>query len=97
MGLLESDADRLAMLRALGGVTIQGPRGTFVGILDEPGIAVGDLPVASTAPVLIARTSDLAAAGVVVGSLLRAPEAAYLARAIRPDGSGMADIELELP
>jgi hypothetical protein len=95
--MFESDAERLAMLRALGGVMIQGPIGQFTGIVDQSYVAVGDVPVSSSSPQIIARTCDLPVAGVAVGSVLAANGETYLVRALRPDGSGMTDLELELP
>jgi hypothetical protein len=95
--MFESDAERLAMLKALGGVSVQGPKGQFTGIVDQPYAGVGDLPVSSSAPVITCRTMDLAPAGVAVGSVLTANGETYMVASLRPDGSGMTDIDLQSP
>lgn len=94
---MESDADRLAMLRSLGGISVEGPRCQFIGVLDLVPIGVGEVPVNTVAPMLTARTSDLARAGVTVGAQLTANEEQYIVRSLRKDGLGMTELDLEIP
>lgn len=93
--MFESDADRLAMIRALGGVAISGPHGRFEAIFENPHIAVGDLAVDSTAPSLTARDTDLDRCGVFSGVTIDVGGRIYLARSMQPDGLGMTVVDLE--
>lgn len=94
---MESDADRLAMIQSLGGISIEGPRCQFMGVLDLAHVGVGEIPVDTVAPMVTARTSDLARAGVTVGALLTAGEDQYIVRSLRKDGLGMTELDLEIP
>jgi hypothetical protein len=96
--MLESEADRLAMLSSLGGQPIAGPDGEFTGLLETPAASVGDdVPVDSSAPLLYARTSDVKRTGVSAGVRLSIDGQTYIARSVRPDGTGMTEIQLEGP
>ena len=92
---MESDADRLAMLKALGGVPVDGPRGQFVGVLDTAHVGVGEVEVDSFSPMLSARSSDLAVAAVTHGTLVSIGADRYIVRSLRKDGLGMAELMLE--
>lgn len=94
--MFESDADRLAMLRGLGGVSVDGPRGQFVGLYENEFVQV-DALVDSSSPRLTARTMDVASAGVSIGSLLRVGPDVFAVRSVQPDGTGMTAILLEIP
>lgn len=93
---IESDATRLAMLRAVGGVTATGPRSTLVGVFDRAYIGVGgDVPVDSVAPQFLARSSDIESAGISDGSTLHIEGRTYVVRSLQPDGTGMTSLVLE--
>jgi hypothetical protein len=95
--MFESDADRLALIRALGGVVFDGPKGRFDAIFERAAVAQGDLAVISTTPQLTARTVDLERCGVQSGSLVRGTPGVFIVREPKPDGDGMTVAELELP
>lgn len=95
--MFESDADRLVLIRALGGVEFEGPQGSFLAIFDQPALALGDLAVVTPAPQLTARTSDLEQAGVVSGGTITGNGRSYLARQLLPDGTGMTVVDLDTP
>lgn len=95
---MESAADREAMLRGLGGVSIAGPRGTFTGLLELEYIAVGDpVPVDTVMPRLHADTDELARCGVESGVSLRIGADLYIVRSVQPDGVHMTVLILEGP
>jgi hypothetical protein len=94
---METDADRLAMISGLGGVRVFAARGEFLGLLEMAHVGVGEVAVDSEAPMLSARSSDLARAGVTVGTTLTISGETYIVRSIRKDGLGMAELMLEGP
>mgnify|MGYP001123536540 CR=1 FL=1 len=90
---IESAADRLALLDDFG-IDITGPSGTFTGIFDNA--YVETLDIAGTRPVVLARTADLTAAGVVRGSALTIDGNGYtVAAPPETDGTGMTNLVLE--
>lgn len=95
--MYESDDDRLAMIRALGGIEFIGPRGKFWAVFEQPAVALGDLAVVTPAPQLTARTSDLERAAVVSGGTVRRNSVSYLVRQLLPDGTGMTVVDLDTP
>lgn len=74
---------------------VSGVSGTFSGIFDAEYVAVGEVPVDSYGPRLLARVSDLSSCGVEVGTSLGIAGANYTVRSIQPDGLGMATLILE--
>lgn len=95
--MIESDADRLAILSGLGGGPVNAPRGTFTGLLESEFVQVGEIPVDSTSPQLSARTSDVRAAGVSVGIALVIEGEQYIVRSMQNDRTGMTLMLLEGP
>jgi hypothetical protein len=95
--MFESDADREAMLRALGGVSFAAPLGLFVGLLDRDYVGVGDVPVESEAIRITARSSDVERLRVSEGSALVADSGTYIVRGVQPDGLGMTVLVVEGP
>jgi hypothetical protein len=59
--MLENDADRLASIKALGGVLVTHEGGRFWAIFDDDfqAAAVGDLAIETLGPTLTCRTSDV--------------------------------------
>lgn len=95
--MIESDADREAMMRSLGGVTIAVPRGTFLAYLETDYVAIGDPPIETSVTRLMVTDSDLFWFGVSIGSVLTAGEERYTVRSVQPDGTGMSLLLLEGP
>jgi hypothetical protein len=59
--MLETDADRLASIRALGGELVTHSAGTFLAIFDNEyrGVGLGDIEIETRGPVLTCRSSDV--------------------------------------
>jgi hypothetical protein len=59
---METDADRLEAIKAVGGVSVLSDLPTFWAIFDHQydGVSMGDLDVESRSPVLACRSSDTA-------------------------------------
>lgn len=57
---METDADRLASIKALGGVLVRASGGDFWAVFDREFVAVDvGLPIESRGPALTCRTSDV--------------------------------------
>jgi hypothetical protein len=57
---METDADRLASIKALGGVLVRASAGDFWAIFDREFVSVDiGLPIESRGPALTCRTSDV--------------------------------------
>ena len=69
--------------------------GAFLGVFDDDHIAVGDVPVDSSAPSLMCMSSDVTAAGITAGAELQIDGAAYVVRSVQPDGTGVTMLRLE--
>lgn len=101
--MFETDADRLAFIRGLGGVAVFSAAGMFEGILEAD--HAGTLDVDSQSPRLTARSSDVARLGITHGLALSIGAATYVVRGIQPDGivgddgrpAGMTTLVLEGP
>jgi hypothetical protein len=95
--MFESEADRVAMIRALGGVLVSAPRGTCDGLLETGYVGDGDLAVDNADARVTVRTSDATRLGLSSGIALQVDGTSYLVRTPQPDGSGMTLLVLELP
>ena len=94
--MFESDADREAMLRGLGGASVTGPSGLLTGVLEREYLGVGDdAPVDSNAPRLTVRTAEAQRAGIGHGAVLTIEGETYVVRGVQPDGTGMTVCVLE--
>lgn len=94
--MFESDADRLAMIRALGGVVISTSFGTLEGLFEADFVPVGDTAlVESFGPKVTVRSSDAKSARIEQGLEIRLDGTAYVVRGIQPDGAGMITLLLE--
>lgn len=96
--MLESEADRLGMLKAVGGEEFDTGQPTRLwAVFDIPAIdREGLIPVKSRRPELSCRDSDVEAHSLVKGSsLVRVSTGVqYLVRELEPDGTGMTVIRL---
>jgi hypothetical protein len=87
--MFESDADREAMLRGLGGSSVTGPGGRLTGVLEREYLPVGDeAAVDSSEPRLIVRTDEARRAGIGHGAVLTIEGETYIVRSVQPDGTG---------
>ena len=93
--MFESDSDRLALIRALGGMPCQAPRGDLQGIFDADYVGVGDVPVDSSGPRLTVRSSDATRLGIGVGVSVLVAGTPYVVRSVQPDGLGMTGLILD--
>lgn len=90
----ESEADRLALVRGLGGKTfsLDGADVLAIFIDAHTPVAFGDHVIDSSDPQIVGRTSDLSSA--TSSSVIKRGDAAYGVAAIEPDGTGMTTIRL---
>lgn len=88
---MESDADRLAMIKSLGGQLIRHIGGEFWAIFDNDFIVSGD--VESRVPALTARTID--AVSMTRESVVELGSASYRVKSVQPDGTGMTILILK--
>ena len=96
--MFESDADREALLRGLGGSSVTGPGGRFTGVLEREYAGIGDEAlVDSSAPRLIVRTEAARCARVERGTAVTIEGETYIVRSLQPDGTGMTTCILEGP
>lgn len=89
--MFESDADRLEMIRSLGGQLIECGSSTFWAIFDAEYVSVlGDPPIESAGPVLQCRTSDARSYGVRKDTRISIGAETYRVHRHEPDGTGMS-------
>lgn len=96
---LETDADRLAMIRALDGVEFSCVKGTFWGLFDAEFVSVpgGEMEIDSNAPRITVRSSDAKRCGLANGAVIAHGTDRYVVRSTQPDGTGMHVLTLEGP
>lgn len=94
--MLENDADRLAMLKSLGGALVSHADGEFVGIFESAyqNALSNGVDVESADPTIHARTSDVSA--LVKDAVLTVAAATYRLKRAEPDGTGMTILRLKL-
>lgn len=90
--MFESDADRLAEIKALGGLCVSTDAGTLWAIFDAQ--YVDPLEVEETGPALTARSSDVERLRLRKGAAVRVEADEYRVRAFEPDGTGMTIVRL---
>lgn len=95
--MFESDADRLEMIKSLGGQLIECEAGNFWAVFDaEFAEVLSDPSVETTSPALsAARTSDVLALGINANTDVRVAGAPYRVRRHQPDGTGMSVLPLK--
>jgi hypothetical protein len=94
--VLESNADRLALIKGAGGelVLVDGA-GVWAIFTDaHTPLQFGDQIISSSEPQILARSSDLEA--LVDGSVIKRGSLYYGVAAIEPDGTGMTTIRLRV-
>ena len=93
--MLESDSDRLALLKGLGGSLVSTPAGALWGIFDAAYVAVGtDAAVEATTPALVCRSSDVALLGITKDVRLSIEGTPFRVARAEPDGTGMTTLVL---
>jgi hypothetical protein len=94
---MDTDADRLAMLKACGGVQVHAQNGDFVAIFDAAYQSMqADPSVESSSPALNCRTSDVELLKLTKGQPLRIGELSYRILRHEPDGTGISVLVLKL-
>jgi hypothetical protein len=93
---LESEADRLATIRACGGVAAKASKGDLEGIFDLEFIEVEGSPgVEGRAPVFTCRSSDAGRLELRKGATLEIAGATYRVQRLEPDGTGATRLVLQ--
>lgn len=96
---MDSDADRLALIKGLGGQLVRHDSGQFWAIFDNgfSAVDVGDTEVEAASPSLTARTSDVESLSKETPLTFRdfaGREVTYVFTRHEPDGSGLSRILL---
>jgi hypothetical protein len=97
MTQLMSDSTLRAMLRAVGAEEWQTDRGPLLCIFERTYQGIGDIPVESGSPQLMAVSADVVTCGLSVGCLVIRESETYVVRSVQPDGTGMTVLLLEGP
>lgn len=93
---MESDADRLAMLQALGGTQVQAQGATFTALFDAAyQAALSDPAIEGVHPALTCRTADVERLALTKGLPLTVGGVAYRILRHEPDGTGMSLLVLK--
>jgi hypothetical protein len=96
--VIESDADRLAMIQAVGEAFDTGSPTTLYAIFDRPheDVLIGEIVVVARRPVLYCRTSDLVAHSLVKQSkVTRVSDGrSYFVKDLEDDGVGITVVAL---
>lgn len=93
--MFESDADRLAMIKSLGGVPVsQADGSSFFGIFESAyqNALSNGVDVESSDPTILARSSDVAA--LVKDTALTVASVSWRLKRQEPDGTGMTTLRL---
>jgi hypothetical protein len=91
--MIESDATRLRMIKAVGGVLVRHDAGTFWAIFDREFALSVDGVVESRQPVITARTSDVSA--LAKDTVLTICDENFRIKRHEPDGTGMSVVVLK--
>jgi hypothetical protein len=83
--MMESDADRLDAIQALGGIPIQSTTGDFWAIFDRQydGVGMGDLDIESRTPAMTCRSCDVKSR--TKDEVLSVPDGDFRILRIQPD------------
>lgn len=94
--MLESDADRLASIKGLGGQLVRSGEGEFWAIFDEEySPALQDGSIDSTFPALTCRSSDLTLLGIRRGAEIKVLEGDFkVLRQEKGDAPGWSIVRL---
>lgn len=85
--------DISALLRDFGTSVTLPSAAVITAIFDADYVAVGDMAVESSGPVLTCRTADVS--GLSLGQSVTIDAQAYTVRSIQPDGTGVTVLRLE--
>ncbi|HYE70596.1 MAG TPA: hypothetical protein VD932_03635 [Aquabacterium sp.] len=90
--MLETDADRLATIKALDGQLVTPDGGSkFWAVFDAEYVSVlSDPPMESTSPALQCRTSDVESRQIVKDTEIQVGQDLYRVHRHEPDGTGMS-------
>lgn len=93
---IETDAMRLAMLQAVGGLTIRARHGYFVGVFGDDYLGVGDgtADVESSSPQITCRSSDVTRLRIEKNERLTVDDEYYVVVGHRPDGTGITLLQV---
>jgi len=91
---METESDRLEMIKSLGGLCVRHVGGEFLAIFDNAysGLSAADLEVEERGPRLTCRTSDVIA--LRKDDALEVCNATYRLARAEPDGTGMTVLVL---
>lgn len=94
--MLESDADRLASIKALGGVAASTAGGSLWGIFDRTYQAaqMTGIDIEDRAPVFECRSADVDRMAIVKDVTLTICGVDYRVKRLEPDGTGMTIVVL---
>lgn len=96
--MFETDADRLAMIKSLGGQIITVGSESCWAIFDNEYLEVlGDPPVETRQPVIQCRSSDVERLTLLKDMDMMVGTEHYRIRIVQPDGTGMTRIFLKRP
>jgi hypothetical protein len=92
---MENDADRLAMIKSLGGVLVSQPDGEFFGIFESAysNALSNGVDIESADPTILARTSDVSA--LVKDTVLTVALVPWRVKRSESDGTGMTTLRLK--
>lgn len=90
--MLENDADRLALIRAVDGSFIKADLGVFEAIFDNDYILAGE--VEERVAMLICLSSDVDKLKLVKGAAVAIGESSFRVLRHEPDGTGMSRLIL---
>lgn len=102
---MDSEADRLAMIQSLGGLSVRTERGTATAIFDNGHVGLpteSGFELTDRSPQLTLSTAEADRLGLVRGVVVEVLEsckeaARYTVRDPQPDGTGMSVILLDAP
>jgi hypothetical protein len=94
--MFETEADRLAYLQSLGGVTLTVRGQSFLGIFENPyrGVLSAQVDIEASDPSVTCRTSDVERCAIVKGDAIDGLPAPYRVKRHEPDGCGMSNLVL---
>jgi hypothetical protein len=94
---MDTDADRLELIVALGGVRVLAPTGDFMAVFDHQYLSDGvGLEVETRTPALTCRSADVERLRLRKGTAVTVADDVYKVRRHEPDGTGISTLVLEV-
>lgn len=90
---MDTEADRQAMIAAVGGVSVGTQSGEFMAVFEHEYVLAGE--VEERQPILTATTADIDRLALKKSQVLTVAGVHYRVRRHEPDGTGMSRIYLE--